>query len=63
MTKSELKKQTTKRVINHLIEEFDAYNIKEKTNTLTSGLIYMVMYYNYKWILETIRSVVGIVWE
>ena len=30
MTKSELKKQTTKRVINHLIEEFDAYNIERE---------------------------------
>lgn len=27
MTKTQLKKQTTKRVINHLISEFDAYNI------------------------------------
>lgn len=27
MTKTQLKKQTTKRVINHLIEEYDAYNI------------------------------------
>jgi len=30
MTKTELKKQTTKRVINHLIEEFDAYNINRE---------------------------------
>ena len=30
MTKTQLKKQTTKRVINHLIEEFDAYNINRE---------------------------------
>lgn len=30
MTKTQLKKQTTKRVINHLIEEFDAYNIERE---------------------------------
>ncbi len=30
MTKTQLKKQTTKRVINHLIEEFDAYNLERE---------------------------------
>lgn len=30
MTKTQLKKQTTKRVINHLIEKFDAYNINRE---------------------------------
>ena len=30
MTKTQLKKQTTKRVINHLIEEFNAYNINRE---------------------------------
>ena len=30
MTKTELKKQTTKAVINHLIQEYDAYNIERE---------------------------------
>jgi len=30
MTKTQLKKETTKRVINHLIQEFDAYNIERE---------------------------------
>ena len=30
MTKSEIKKQTTKKIINHLIEEYDAYNIERE---------------------------------
>jgi hypothetical protein len=30
MTKTQLKKETTKRVINHLIEEFDAYNLERE---------------------------------
>ena len=31
MTKSEIKKQTTKKIINHLIEEYDAYNIERES--------------------------------
>ena len=31
MTKTEIKKQTTKKVINHLIEEYDAYNIERES--------------------------------
>ena len=30
MTKTEIKKQTTKKVLNHLIEEYDAYNIERE---------------------------------
>lgn len=30
MTKTEIKKQTTKKIINHLIEEYDAYNIERE---------------------------------
>ena len=30
MTKSEIKKQTTKKIIKHLIEEYDAYNIERE---------------------------------
>lgn len=30
MTKTQLKKETTKKVINHLIEEYDAYNIERE---------------------------------
>lgn len=30
MTKTQLKKQTTKKVINHLIKEFNAYNIERE---------------------------------
>ena len=30
MTKTEIKKQTTKKVLNHLIEEYDAYNLERE---------------------------------
>jgi len=41
MTKTELKKQTTKRVLNYLIEEFDIYNI-ERDNQ------YFIFWTDYK---------------